>query len=130
MAEVEKSILKDIKKAIGIAPDYPEFDQDIILFVNAVFSTLNQLGLGPDEGFRIEDEEAEWADFLEGDKRLNNIKSYLVLRTRLLFDPPSTSFAITAMREQATELEWRINAQREHDTYPKPLLQLEGDPDD
>ena len=129
MAEVEKSILKDIKKAIGVAPDYPEFDHDIILFVNAVVSTLNQLGLGPDEGFRIEDDTREWDDFLEGDKRLNNVKSYLVLRTRLLFDPPSTSFAITAMREQITELEWRINAQREQDTYPNPLL-LEGDPDD
>jgi hypothetical protein len=121
------SILDNTKKVLNLAPDYTAFDQDVILHINSVFSTLNQLGVGPVEGFMIEDNGPIWDTFLEGDPRLNHIKTYVYLRVRMLFDPPTTGYHVTAMQEQIKELEWRLNVQRE-DVYwvdPETLLPLE-----
>lgn len=119
------SILTSTKKNLGIAQDYTEFDEDIILHINSVLSILTQIGIGPREGFHIEDETAEWADFLQGDDRLNSVKTYVYLRVRLLFDPPSTSFLIASLQKQLEEIEWRLNVVRETygwvDPDPDPL---------
>lgn len=114
------SILNTVKKTLNQPADYTAFDPDILMHINSVFSTLNQLGIGPQEGFSIEDESTEWSAFLNGDKRLNNVKSYMYLRVRLLFDPPGTSFVIAAFEKQIEELTWRINAQREDDQWTEP----------
>lgn len=114
---MDDSILNSVKKILGIAPDYDAFDTDVIIHINSVFSTLNQLGLGPSEGFMIEDDSAVWEDFLLGDMRLNAIKTYVYLRVRVLFDPPTTGFTLTALQEQIKELEWRMNVVREADGY-------------
>ena len=50
---LEYSILSSTKKTLGISASYTVFDQDIIMHINSVFALLNQLGLGPDEGFFI-----------------------------------------------------------------------------
>lgn len=110
---MDDSILNNVKKILGIAADYDAFDTDIIVHINSAFVTLNELGLGPEEGFMIEDSTAVWRDFLKDDMRLNNIKTYLYLRVRILFDPPTTGFTLTALREQTQELEWRLSAYRE-----------------
>ncbi|QAU06249.1 hypothetical protein SEA_RICKMORE_14 [Gordonia phage Rickmore] len=110
---MSESILNSTKKILGIDADYDVFDMDVIMHINSAFSTLHQLGLGPEEGFMIEDESAEWGDLLEDDMRLNSVKSLVYLKVRLMFDPPSTSFALTAMQEQIRELEWRLNVYRE-----------------
>lgn len=114
------SILDSTKKTLNLASDYTAFDQDIILHINSVFSTLNQLGVGPKDGFMIEDNVPLWSAFLEGDHRLNNVKTYMYLRVRMLFDPPTLGYLIDAMKEQIKELEWRINAQREYTTWVNP----------
>lgn len=114
------SILNSIKKVLNLPADYDAFDPDIIMHINSVFSTLNQLGIGPQQGFRIEDDTVEWGAFLNSDDRLNNAKSYVYLRVRMLFDPPTTSFHLEAMHKQITELEWRINAQREDEQWIEP----------
>jgi hypothetical protein len=121
---VTDSILDGTKKALNLAPDYTPFDQDIIMHINSVFSTLNQLGVGPELGFMIEDNEALWSDFLGADIRLNNVKTYVYLRVRMLFDPPTIGYLVEAMKEQAKELEWRINAQRESVAWvdPEPAI--------
>ena len=106
------TIFEDTKKVLGIEASYDVFDTDILMHINSAFSTLNQLGLGPLEGFEV-DPETEWADFLEEDARFNNVKTYVYLRVRLLFDPPSTSFHIAAIEKQIEELAYRINAARE-----------------
>lgn len=115
------SILESTKKVLNIPSDYNVFDQDLILHINSVFSTLNQLGIGPTQGFMIEDGATEWDTFLAGDIRLNNVKTYTYLRVRLLFDPPASSFAITAIQDQIKELEWRINTQREDEQWTEPI---------
>ena len=108
---MSKSILNSTKKILGIAEDYTAFDLDIITHINSVFTTLQQLGVGPVEGFMIEDALPTWEHFLGDDKRLNSVKTYVYMRVRLMFDPPATSFAISSMQEQVKELEWRLNVQ-------------------
>lgn len=121
------SILLSTKKILGIDANYTAFDIDIITHINSVFSDLNQLGIGPVDGFIIADEFTTWDLFLENDPRLNAVKSYMYLRVRLLFDPPQTSYLITSLKEQAKEMEWRLNVVREYDLYPiEPQVPIEG----
>lgn len=117
---MELSILISTKKILGIAEDYTVFDLDIITHINTVFSTLTQLGVGPNSGFMIEDASAEWSDFFIDDLQYNSVKSYVFLRVRLLFDPPTTSFAISAFENQIKELEWRMSSHREETGWVNP----------
>lgn len=124
---MENSILKTTKKVLGIDPSYNEFDTDILMHINSVFSTLNQLGIGPTFGYAIEDDAATWADYLGVQEiEFNFVKTYMYLRVRLLFDPPTTSFHLTALKEQITELEWRISVQRETYVYVPVVTVLDG----
>lgn len=123
------SILNSTKKVLNLADDYEAFDQDVIMHINSVFSTLNQLGVGPVEGFMIEDADQEWTAFLAGDPRLNHVKTYVYLRVRMLFDPPTTGYHKDAMVDQIKELEWRLNVQREDTQWVDPeTLQPLSDP--
>lgn len=105
------SILNTIKKTLSIEPECTDFDQELILHINSVFSVLTQLGVGPDEGFFIEDETEIWDDFIEDMKKIQMVKTYIGLKVRLLFDPPTTSFAIESIKNAATEYEWRLNVE-------------------
>lgn len=103
------SILTSIKKLLGITDEYTHFDQDIIIHINSVFMTLQQLGVGPNEGFYIEDGSSVWTDFIPESAILNSVKSYIYLKVRLLFDPPTSSVAIDSINRIANEFEWRIH---------------------
>jgi len=116
------SILTSIKKVLGVDESYTAFDEDILMHINSVFSTLNQLGIGPTEGFMIEDSTATWDAFLGTDKRLNAVKTYTYLSVRFLFDPPTTSFVIDAMQKQIGELAWRLNIVKEGDSWAPPTV--------
>jgi hypothetical protein len=121
---IPNSILDSTKKMLGIDADYDAFDLDVITHINSTFSQLAQLGVGPDEGFQIEDSNALWADFLGTNKLLNFVKSYMYLKVRMWFDPPATSFDQTAKKEQISELEWRMNVAVDKGlTSPFPSLQ-------
>ena len=106
---MNQSVLNSTKKNLGVAPEYQAFDLDIITYINAALSTLEQLGVGPVGGFSIQDETAEWGDLLGGDPRLNNVPTYVFLRAKLLFDPPATSFHLTAIEKQIEQMEWRLS---------------------
>ena len=121
---MENSILKSVKKVLGIDASYTAFDLDILIHINSVFATLHQLGIGPEAGFAIEDDTALWTSFIGTDPRKNSVKTYVWLKVRMLFDPPQTSFAIDAMNAQAKELEWRINAYREGTAWTDPVSTL------
>lgn len=104
------SILTSIKKLLGITEDYDHFDADIIMHINSVFMILNQLGVGPKEGFRIEDETSTWNDYLGDSIMLESAKTYIYLRVRLLFDSTTlSSTVIESMKQTISELEWRLN---------------------
>jgi hypothetical protein len=117
---MEQSILISTKKILGIAEDYTVFDLDVITHINTAFSTLTQLGVGPPNGFMIQDKTEVWADFIGEDLQYNSVKSYVFLRVRYMFDPPSTSYLISAYDKQIEQLEWRLNIHREETGWVDP----------
>ena len=112
------SILNSVKKKLGIQEDYTHFDEDIIMDINSVFMILNQLGVGPDEPFTIEDEDAYWEDFIDN-TRIEAVKSYMYMRVRLMFDPPTSGFLVDSLKKQIDELEWRMLVQAETPKLPE-----------
>ena len=108
------SILTSIKKMLGIAEEYTHFDPDIVMHINSAFMVLTQLGVGPPEGFRINDDSSVWSDFIpEDDKRFEAVPTYVYQKVKLNFDPPSSSTVIDAMKRSIDEFEWRLNVAAE-----------------
>lgn len=116
-----QSILNSIKKVLGLTEDDDSFDVDAIMHINSVFSDLTQLGIGPDDGFDIEDATITWDAFVGDDKEYNSVKTYVYLRLRLIFDPPGTSYAIDSMQKQIEKFEWRLNVHREGLEWQEPV---------
>lgn len=104
-----ESILNSVKKQLGIAAEYDHFDPDIIMHINSVFMILNQLGVGPANGFYIEDDVTAWSDYLEDPTQLQMIKTYMGHKVRMLFDPPSNGTIANAINQTIAEFEWRLN---------------------
>lgn len=117
---METSILKSTKKILGIADDDTAFDLDIITHINAVFGTLTQLGVGPIGGFAIEDATLKWDSFLADKPQQQLVKTYVFLKVRMLFDPPTTSYLLAAAKEQIEQFEWRISVNREETDWVDP----------
>lgn len=113
-----ESILDTIKKTIGLETDYTEFDYDLILLINGNLMTLAQNGVGKD-GFRITGSDETWSDFLGDFSDVELAKSYVYLKTKIIFDPPSTSSVLEAYQKEADECLWRCLIQveevRDHD---------------
>lgn len=120
------SILDDVKKMLGLGQDYTAFDLDVMTHVNSILAVLNGLGIGPVAGFMIVDNTSTWETYLgpdavlPNDPKFNLVKSYMFLRVRMLFDPPATSMAIDAMTKMYEEFEWRLNTEREGDSWTDP----------
>ena len=111
---MEDSILNTIKKLLGLPKDYSPFDLDVITDINSVFMSLRQLGVGPDKGFSISGPDETWQMFL-GNYEIDfeAVKTYVYLKVRLIFDPPSSSFTLESINRMIQELEWRLNLQSE-----------------
>lgn len=103
------SILDSIKKMLGLMPEYVQFDQDILVFINAAFLSLNQIGIGPEQGFWIRDNTTTWEEYFGIETNLEVVKTYIYLKTRLLFDPPANSFVVESMNKQIAEIEFRLS---------------------
>lgn len=103
------SILTSIKKMLGITEEYTPFDEEIIMHINSVFTILTQLGVGPSEGFSIEDKSYEWTDFIDDISKIEAVKSYVYLKVKLIFDPPDRAAVMEAYKNQIAEFEWRLN---------------------
>lgn len=108
-----ESILTSIKKLLGMTEDYTAYDDQIIININSVFMILTQLGIGPEDGFTIKDKEAVWSDFIPDETKWEMVKSYIYLKVKLLFDPPSNSSVIESINRQINEFEWRLNFKSE-----------------
>lgn len=109
-----ESILRSVKKQIGIDPECTQFDPDIIMAINTVFVILNRVGVGPAEGFRIEDDSTEWVDFItEEDLNSEAVKTYIASKVRFIFDPPTNSVMMQALKDIIAELEWTLNINAE-----------------
>jgi hypothetical protein len=107
------SILDTIKKMLGIDSEYTAFDTDIIVNINAAFMSLTQLGLGPSSGFSIQNRNDEWSGFLGTSTSLEAVKTYVYLKVKSVFDPPTSSTVLESMERRMAELEWRLNLEVE-----------------
>ena len=113
------SILTSIKKLLGVTEDYTHFDADIIMYINTEFMSLKQLGIGPTEGFMIEDKMSTWDEYIDVDENpdkltlLSAVKSYIHLKVKLTFDPPQNSSVTESIKQRISELEWRLNVEAE-----------------
>ena len=103
------SILTSIKKLLGIAEEYTQFDVDIINHINTVFMILTQIGVGPPEGFSITGAYETWGDFLSDSTKLEGVKTYVYMKVQLMFDPPTSSAKLDSAKRIIGELEWRLN---------------------
>ena len=103
------SILTSVKKLLGIEEDYTHFDADIIMHINTVFMILNQLGVGPDEGFSITDKTSVWNDYIVDLQNFEAVKSYMFLKVKMLFDPPTGSAVTESYNRTISELESRLS---------------------
>lgn len=111
------SILTSIKKLLGIAQECTDFDMDLVIHINSVLMILTQLGVGPEKGFTIVDSRDLWKDFLENDlSKLEAVRTFVYLKVRLIFDPPSNSAVIESINRTISELEWRLNVAAESKT--------------
>lgn len=104
---MDHSILEDIKTLIG--PDIDDdFDTDLIIHINTVLGILNQVGVGPADGFAITGSQETWEQFIGNSLLLHEARSFVYLKVRLMFDPPSSAAAIENMQKLCDELIWRI----------------------
>lgn len=108
---LEESILSSTKKSLGLEPEITQFDPDIIMCINSVLNILTQLGVGPPQGFTILSKDATWKEFLGEDQRLNMTKSYIFMKVKLMFDPPSIAAVLASYQDLIKEYEWRLNCQ-------------------
>lgn len=107
---MEESILTSIKEALGIVPGYEVFDKTILLYINSAFFSLQQLGVH-DKPFSIDSDETVWSDYSDNENIIEAVKPYIILKVKMVFDPPSTSFLLDAIDRQLKELEWRLNVE-------------------
>lgn len=105
------SILRSVKKMLGVADGDNFFDEELIMYINSAFAVLTQLGVGPAEGFSIQDASSVWTDFVSDMTIVELTKSYMKLKVRLLFDPPTSSSVMDSMNRMISEYEWRLNVQ-------------------
>lgn len=106
---MQDSILMTIRKLVCGNPYADHFDTDLLVHINACFSILNQLGVGPENGFVVTDETQSWSSYSDNDRILNMVKTYVTLKVKKIFDPPLTSSVLEAMDKEIKELEWRLN---------------------
>lgn len=116
---VNDSILITIKKLLGYDIAYPAFDADIILLINSNLMRLRQLGVEIPRGFTVTGDQETWEDLIGPTKRLEAIKTYLYIRVRLVHDTPASSTVLQALKDEAAEIEWRLNHEVDEAFKPK-----------
>lgn len=109
--EVDKleSVLQSVKALLGIQPEIANFDSELIMFTNMALNTLTQLGVGPPTGYIISSKNNVWSEFLNDNILFEDVKSFVYLKVRLIFDPPTNAFLVKAIEDQIQELTWRLN---------------------
>lgn len=128
MPFVENSILDTTKKALGVDSEYTRFDPEIIMHINSVFTTLQQLGVGPAAGYMIEGQNNLWSEFISNPYTMNSVKTLMAFKVRLAWDPPGVASVLASMERQVQELEWRLNVANDT-TWTHPFQSTDPDED-
>jgi len=115
---LEVSILKTIRTSLGILPDFIDFDAELLISINSALTAVSQLGIGPEAGLSISDDTATWDELFDGVTNIDAVKSYILIKCKLEFDPPGTSFLISSYDRQLNELAYRIMIEVDPDYVP------------
>lgn len=115
---IDDSILGTVRKMVVGREDDTTFDTDLVIHINTVFDVLYQVGIGTEDPFFITDDSTAWSDFIDG-TLFRSVLSFMVLRVKMLFDPPQSSFVLSSMKEQSEELLVRM-------TYETTMAEMEG----
>lgn len=100
---------------LGIDPETDAFRIELLTHINTSIMTLQQIGVGPTSGFIVTGSTESWEDYLGANERqLEGVKSYIYLKVKEMFDPPASSTVFEAMRSTISELEWRLNIQKDN----------------
>ena len=118
----DDKILSTIKTLVDVPQDYDVFDNKLLLYINSVFMTLDDLGVGPEGGFFVSSDEVKWSNFLNtvDYEYFSAVSTYVGLKVRMLFDPPQTGPLLDSMQKMIEQYEWRLNVRREHKNYVPP----------
>lgn len=122
-----ESILTSIKAMLGIEADYTQFDNELVIFINSAINKLLQIGVGPDEGFKITGAVEVWTDLLEGLNNIELAKEYVYFDVRRVFDPPSNAFVMEAFKEHQEEAAWRLSVAYDINHPQKKEVKENGD---
>lgn len=114
-----ESILLTIRSMLGIQEEYDGFDTALIANINTAIFSLSQVGIGPDGGFTVTDEDDQWADLYSGVGNLQGVKTYIFLSVRMVFDPPGTSFLLKSTEATMNEILWRLQVEVDPDFVPE-----------
>lgn len=109
------SILTDTKASLNIVAEDTSFDSQLLMLINSVLLSVTQIGVGPSTGFYISGVDEEWEDLIGEASTLISVKTYISLKVRLIFDPPTSGFLLDAISNQIKEVEWRLRMQAEFD---------------
>lgn len=104
------SILKDIRNGAGLDEEDNSFDGELMIYINQALVTLNQNGIG--NPVIVKDETTTWDEFknvlqTEANKVFELCKLYVLLKTKLIFDPPPPNTA-RYMQRSIDETLWRL----------------------
>jgi len=99
------SILTSIKEKVGIKDEsITAFDSELIMDINMALNNLTRIGVGPEKGYRIEDESNTWDEFIgDSDPRLESAKEYVALQVKLIFDSQSMSSSMIEIYNQKSD---------------------------
>jgi len=114
------SILTAVKQMLGLPEEYIPFDETVMMHINSTFLELHQLGVGPKDGFQIVGKEDLWEDFVIDPLLIGYLKTYMFMKVKLIFDPPTTSFLLDAIDRQINQIQWRMTA---HVEPPLPVVE-------
>lgn len=110
---MDESILITIKKMLGLGEDYTPFDEDLVGHINSAIMAAHQLGIGQND-FLITGSDETWTDWLgTRPEKFPAIRHYIYMRTKISWDPPANSFAVSSLQKQIDEMTWRLNVQAE-----------------
>ncbi len=107
--DIMDSILNNVKKLLGIDSEDDSFDIDVMTMINSTIPSLAQMGIGPSNGYIVTSADDKWTDWITtNDINLQGVKTYLYLKIKLIFDPPTNSTVVEAFNKNLNELEWRM----------------------